>query len=117
MSRNFTAEMRDFGRHIISVVRNPQQRATKRPPVETTGGRFGSIWGASAQRGEGGSLLTDQGHLNPAILLAAGRNLAVLVEAAVRNRVLQLRGIDSTSEFIARQAQELNGGGESDMPH
>jgi HPr kinase/phosphorylase len=51
------------------------------------------------------------------IPVAAGRNLAVLVEAAVRNRVLQLRGIDSTSEFIARQAQELNGGGESDMPH
>jgi len=34
----------------------------------------------------------------------------VLVEAAVRNHVLQLRGIDSTREFIARQAQEMNGG-------
>ena len=32
--------------------------------------------------------------------VAAGRNLAVLVEAAVRNYVLQLRGIDSTQEFI-----------------
>ena len=30
------------------------------------------------------------------IPVAAGRNLAVLVEAAVRNYVLQLRGIDST---------------------
>jgi len=41
--------------------------------------------------------------------VAAGRNLAVLVEAAVRNYVLQLRGIDSTQEFINRQAKQLNG--------
>jgi HPr kinase/phosphorylase len=44
------------------------------------------------------------------IPVAAGRNLAVLVEAAVRNHVLQLRGIDSTREFIERQSQEMNGG-------
>jgi HPr kinase/phosphorylase len=43
------------------------------------------------------------------IPVAAGRNLAVLVEAAVRNYILQLRGIDSTRDFIARQAQQLNG--------
>lgn len=36
------------------------------------------------------------------IPVAAGRNLAVLVEAAVRNYILQLRGIDSTREFIER---------------
>ncbi len=42
------------------------------------------------------------------IPVAAGRNLAVLTEAAVRNYVLQLRGIDSTQEFIARQAQQLD---------
>ena len=47
------------------------------------------------------------------IPVAAGRNLAVLTEAAVRNHVLQLRGIDSTSEFIARQARHMNGGGEA----
>ena len=41
--------------------------------------------------------------------MAAGRNLAVLVEAAVRNHVLQMRGIDSTREFIARQSQEMSG--------
>ena len=41
--------------------------------------------------------------------VAAGRNLAVLVEAAVRNYVLQLRGIDSTQEFIRRQEQHLDG--------
>jgi len=39
--------------------------------------------------------------------VAAGRNLAVLVEAAVRNYVLQLRGIDSTREFIARHEQHM----------
>jgi HPr kinase/phosphorylase len=39
--------------------------------------------------------------------VAAGRNLAVLTEAAVRNHVLQLRGIDSTREFIARQTEQL----------
>ena len=41
------------------------------------------------------------------IPVAAGRNLAVLTEAAVRNHVLQLRGIDSTSEFVARHSNEL----------
>ena len=41
----------------------------------------------------------------PAVTLAVapGRNLAVLVEAAVRNHILITRGIDSTREFIARQ--------------
>lgn len=38
-----------------------------------------------------------------AIPVAAGRNLAVLVEAAVRNTVLQLRGIDTMAEFTERQ--------------
>jgi HPr kinase/phosphorylase len=41
------------------------------------------------------------------IPVAAGRNLAVLTEAAVRNYVLQLRGIDSTREFIERQAHQM----------
>lgn len=40
--------------------------------------------------------------------VAAGRNLAVLAEAAVRNYVLQLRGIDSTQEFIQRQEKQLS---------
>jgi HPr kinase/phosphorylase len=44
------------------------------------------------------------------IPVAAGRNLAVLVEAAVRNYVLQLRGIDSSKEFIARHEQEMENG-------
>jgi HPr kinase/phosphorylase len=36
------------------------------------------------------------------ITVDAGRNLAVLVEAAVRNTILQLRGIDTFQEFIQR---------------
>ena len=43
------------------------------------------------------------------IPVAAGRNLAVLVEAAVRNYILQLRGIDSTQEFVRRHESEMNG--------
>ena len=46
------------------------------------------------------------------IPVAAGRNLAVLVEAAVRNHVLQLRGIDSTREFVERQAQHMKTDGQ-----
>ena len=46
------------------------------------------------------------------IPVAAGRNLAVLVEAAVRNTILQLRGIDSTAEFLARQREQMDKGGE-----
>ena len=44
------------------------------------------------------------------IPVAAGRNLAVLVEAAVRNFVLNQRGIDSTKEFIERQQKLMNEG-------
>src|SRR5688572_3812122 len=41
------------------------------------------------------------------IPVAAGRNLAVLVEAAVRNEILKLRGIDSTAEFLERQKNKM----------
>jgi len=37
------------------------------------------------------------------IPVAAGRNMAVLTEAAVRSTVLALRGVDTTREFIERQ--------------
>lgn len=40
--------------------------------------------------------------------VAAGRNLAVLLEAAVRSTILQLRGIDSTQEFIERQRRMID---------
>lgn len=41
------------------------------------------------------------------IPVMAGRNLAVLVEAAARNFVLQQRGIDTMQEFIARHDQQM----------
>jgi HPr kinase/phosphorylase len=43
------------------------------------------------------------------IPVAAGRNLAVLVEAAVRATILHFRGIDSTLEFVERQRRALGG--------
>ncbi len=43
------------------------------------------------------------------IPVAAGRNLAVLLEAAVRNYILQLRGINSGAEFVARQKRAMEG--------
>ncbi len=42
------------------------------------------------------------------IAVDAGRNLAVLVEAAVRNTILQLRGIDTYREFIERHQRALS---------
>ncbi len=44
------------------------------------------------------------------IAVDAGRNLAVLVEAAVRNTVLQLRGIDTYQEFIKRHQHAMDAG-------
>jgi HPr kinase/phosphorylase len=40
--------------------------------------------------------------------VAAGRNLAVLTEAAVRSTILQLRGIDTVAEFITRQQRQID---------
>jgi len=45
------------------------------------------------------------------IPVAAGRNLAVLLEAAVRDCILQLRGIHSMREFLGRQQAELKNNG------
>lgn len=46
--------------------------------------------------------------LKVVIAVDAGRNLAVLVEAAVRNTILQLRGIDTYQEFVKRHQRALN---------
>jgi len=45
--------------------------------------------------------------LKAVIAVDAGRNLAVLVEAAVRNTILQLRGIDTYQEFIERHQKAM----------
>jgi len=42
------------------------------------------------------------------IPVEAGRNLAVLLEAAVRNTILQLRGIDTLKEFMERQQRAMD---------
>ncbi|MFN3738433.1 HPr(Ser) kinase/phosphatase [Hydrogenophaga sp.] len=44
------------------------------------------------------------------IQVVAGRNIAVLVEAAVRNTILQLRGIDTYQEFVARHRAAMGSG-------
>jgi hypothetical protein len=49
------------------------------------------------------------------IAVDAGRNLAVLVEAAVRNTILQLRGIDTYQEFIARHQRAMEQGDGRDV--
>jgi HPr kinase/phosphorylase len=41
------------------------------------------------------------------IQVVAGRNIAVLVEAAVRNTILQLRGIDTYEKFVERHRQAM----------
>jgi HPr kinase/phosphorylase len=56
----------------------------------------------------------DQDVRKVVIAVGAGRNLAVLVEAAVRNTVLQLRGIDTYADFVARHQRAMEGGGAND---
>lgn len=46
------------------------------------------------------------------IQVVAGRNIAVLVEAAVRNTILQLRGIDTYQEFVDRHRKAMASGRE-----
>jgi HPr kinase/phosphorylase len=41
------------------------------------------------------------------IQVVAGRNIAVLVEAAVRNTILQLRGIDTYQDFVERHRKAM----------
>jgi len=43
------------------------------------------------------------------IPVAAGRNIAVLAEVAVRNHILRLRGINSTFELMKRHEQMMLG--------
>ena len=45
------------------------------------------------------------------IPVVAGRNIAVLVEAAVRNTILQLRGVDTYQEFVERHRRAMEKGG------
>jgi HPr kinase/phosphorylase len=84
-------------KNLKLVVHLARPAATKDMPVERLPLNAGSeqIMGVDIRR--------------VTIPVAAGRNLAVLTEAAVRNYVLQLRGFDSTQEFIERQSHQLKG--------
>ena len=48
------------------------------------------------------------------IQVVAGRNIAVLVEAAVRNSILQLRGIDTYADFVARHHKAMESARDDD---
>jgi HPr kinase/phosphorylase len=48
------------------------------------------------------------------IQVVAGRNIAVLVEAAVRNSILQLRGIDTYADFVARHHKAMENSRDGD---
>ena len=50
--------------------------------------------------------------LKVVIQVVAGRNIAVLVEAAVRNTILQLRGIDTYQEFVERHRKAMDSANE-----
>jgi HPr kinase/phosphorylase len=52
--------------------------------------------------------ILDQPVRKVVVAVDAGRNLAVLVEAAVRNTVLQLRGIDTYQEFVQRHQKAMD---------
>ena len=48
--------------------------------------------------------------LKVVIQVVAGRNIAVLVEAAVRNTILTLRGIDTYQDFVERHRRAMESG-------
>jgi len=88
-----TAVRRKMKLRLITHLERPQpggRDATERLPLAE---RAEEILGVTVRR--------------VTIPVAAGRNLAVLVEAAVRNEILKLRGIDTTAEFLARQKQQM----------
>ena len=46
--------------------------------------------------------------LKVVVQVVAGRNIAVLVEAAVRSTILKLRGIDTYQEFVDRHRKAMD---------
>jgi HPr kinase/phosphorylase len=72
---------------IVHLYRPPHDDLSKLDRLPTSG--FEDILGVKIKKVE--------------LPVMAGRNLAVLVEAAARNFVLQQRGIDTMQQFISRQ--------------
>jgi HPr kinase/phosphorylase len=69
-------------------------------PIEQSG--LERIYGANSYRE-----ILDTKIPQTTIPVAPGRNLAVLVEAAVRNHVLKTKGIDPAQTFLDRQAHQM----------
>ncbi|MBS0487081.1 MAG: HPr(Ser) kinase/phosphatase [Proteobacteria bacterium] len=69
-------------------------------PIEQSG--LERIYGANSWRE-----ILDTKIPQTTIPVAPGRNLAVLVEAAVRNHVLKTKGIDPAQTFLDRQAHQM----------
>ncbi len=71
---------------IVHLVRRSQLDETERLPITV---QYEDVLGVAIRK--------------VILPVAAGRNLAVLLEAAVRNTILQFRGIDTLAEFMKRQ--------------
>ncbi len=78
---------------IVHLYRPPHDDLSKLERLPTSG--FEEIMGVKISKVE--------------LPVMAGRNLAVLVEAAARNFVLQQRGINTMQEFISRQENLMQG--------
>ncbi len=78
---------------IVHLYRPPHDDLSKLERLPTAG--FEEIMGVKISKVE--------------LPVMAGRNLAVLVEAAARNFVLQQRGINTMQEFISRQEYLMQG--------
>ena len=82
-------------RLIVHLVTTPREQ-----PIEQGG--LERIYGANSYRE-----VLDTKIPQTTIPVAPGRNLAVLVEAAVRNHVLKTKGIDPAQTFLDRQAHQM----------
>lgn len=82
-------------RLIVHLATTPREQ-----PLEQTG--LERIYGANSYRE-----VLDTRIPMTTIPVAPGRNLAVLVEAAVRNHVLKTKGIDPAQTFLDRQAHQM----------
>ena len=82
-------------RLIVHLVTTPREQ-----PLEQDG--LERIYGDNSYRE-----VLDTRMPQTTIPVAPGRNLAVLVEAAVRNHVLKTKGIDPAQTFLDRQAHQM----------
>jgi HPr kinase/phosphorylase len=84
-------------RLIVHLVTTPRSQ-----PIGDGSGGLERIYGDNSYRE-----VLDTKVPQTTIPVAPGRNLAVLVEAAVRNHVLKTKGIDPAQTFLDRQAHQM----------